>query len=190
MELAASCVGYCGADLKALCTEAAIRAFREKYPQVYTSDDKFLIDVESVTVEKYHFLEAMTTITPAAHRGSIVHSRPLSSVVAPCLHGPLRKAMSMISDIFPLSVSSELSKLSMLSYGSAIPLVYRPRLLLCGGEGVGLVNFRPLFYKLEKYGLHTKYTYSCSFPGSCRACNFTRIGKISCSFTWTSIPSF
>jgi len=34
-ELAASCVGYCGADLKALCTEAAIRAFRRKYPQVY-----------------------------------------------------------------------------------------------------------------------------------------------------------
>lgn len=159
MELAASCVGYCGADLKALCTEAAIRAFREKYPQVYTSDDKFLIDVESVTVEKCHFLEAMTTITPAAHRGSIVHSRPLSSVVAPCLHGPLRKAMNMISDIFPLSVSSELSKLSMLSYGSAIPLVYRPRLLICGGEGVGLVNFRPLFYKLEIYGLHTKYIY-------------------------------
>ncbi|KAJ8551138.1 hypothetical protein K7X08_000508 [Anisodus acutangulus] len=140
MELAASCVGYCGADLKALCTEAAICAFREKYPQVYTSDDKFLIDVLSVTVKKYHFLKVMTTITPAAHRGSIVHSRPLSSAVAPCLYGPLRKAMSIISDIFPLSVSSELSKLYMLSYGSAIPLVYRPRLLLCGSEGVGLAH--------------------------------------------------
>ncbi|CAH1443963.1 unnamed protein product [Lactuca virosa] len=34
LELTASCVGYSGADLKALCTEAAIRAFREKYPQV------------------------------------------------------------------------------------------------------------------------------------------------------------
>ncbi|XP_019253371.1 PREDICTED: ATPase family AAA domain-containing protein At1g05910 isoform X2 [Nicotiana attenuata] len=156
MELAASCVGYCGADLKALCTEAAIRAFREKYPQVYTSDDKFLIDVESVTVEKYHFLEAMTTITPAAHRGSIVHSRPLSSVVAPCLHEPLRKAMSMISDIFPLSVSSELSKVSMLSYGSAIPLVYRPRLLLCGGEGVGLDHVGPaILHELEKFPVHS-----------------------------------
>ncbi|XP_075088821.1 ATPase family AAA domain-containing protein At1g05910 isoform X1 [Nicotiana tabacum] len=156
MELAASCVGYCGADLKALCTEAAIRAFREKYPQVYTSDDKFLIDVESVTVEKCHFLEAMTTITPAAHRGSIVHSRPLSSVVAPCLHGPLRKAMNMISDIFPLSVSSELSKLSMLSYGSAIPLVYRPRLLICGGEGVGLDHVGPaILHELEKFPVHS-----------------------------------
>lgn len=141
LELAASCVGYCGADLKALCTEAAIRAFRERYPQVYTSDDKFLIDVDSVMVEKYHFLEAMSTITPAAHRGSIVNSRPLSPVLSPCLKGLLQKAMSIISEIFPaLTASSEVTKLSMISYGSAISLVYRPRLLLHGDYSVGLVN--------------------------------------------------
>ncbi|XP_022761765.1 ATPase family AAA domain-containing protein At1g05910 isoform X4 [Durio zibethinus] len=156
-ELAASCVGYCGADLKALCTEAAIRAFREKYPQVYTSDDKFLIDVDSVKVEKYHFIEAMSTITPAAHRGSIVHSRPLSLVVAPCLQRHLLEAMNSISDIFPpLTVSSELTKLSMLSYGSAIPLVYRPRLLLCGGDGSGLDHLGPaILHELEKFPVHS-----------------------------------
>lgn len=157
LELAASCVGYCGADLKALCTEAAIRAFREKYPQVYTSDDKFLIDVDSVKVEKYHFVEAMSTITPAAHRGSIVQSRPLSSVVAPCLQRHLKKAMNIISDIFPaLEVSSELAKLSMLSYGSAVPLVYRPQLLLYGGEGVGLDHLGPaILHELEKFPVHS-----------------------------------
>ncbi|KAF7850782.1 hypothetical protein BT93_L5023 [Corymbia citriodora subsp. variegata] len=156
-ELAASCVGYCGADLKALCTEAAIRAFRERYPQVYTSDDKFLIDVDSVKVEKYHFVEAMSTITPAAHRGSIVQSRPLSSAVAPCLKRHLQKAMACVSDIFPpLAVSSDLTKLSMLSYGSAIPLVYRPRLLLCGNEGVGLDHLGPaILHELEKFPVHS-----------------------------------
>jgi alpha-glucosidase (family GH31 glycosyl hydrolase) len=41
MKLAVSCVGYCGADLKALCTEAAIRVFRKMYSHVYASDDKF-----------------------------------------------------------------------------------------------------------------------------------------------------
>ncbi|KAL5539523.1 hypothetical protein UlMin_045178 [Ulmus minor] len=157
LELAASCVGYCGADLKALCTEAAIRAFREKYPQVYTSDDKFLIDVDSVRVKKYHFVEAMSTITPAAHRGAVVQSRPLSLVVAPCLQRHLRKAMGYISDIFtPLGVSSELTKLSLLSYGSAIPLVYRPRLLLCGGEGSGLDHVGPaILHELEKFPVHS-----------------------------------
>ncbi|XP_039055447.1 ATPase family AAA domain-containing protein At1g05910-like isoform X2 [Hibiscus syriacus] len=157
MELAATCVGYCGADLKALCTEAAIHAFREKYPQVYTSDDKFLIDVDSVKVEKYHFIEAMSTITPAAHRGSIVQSRPLSLVVAPCLQRHLQKVMNYISDIFPpLTVSSELTKLSMLSYGSAIPLVYRPRLLLCGADGFGLDHLGPsILHELEKFPVHS-----------------------------------
>ncbi|XP_075661051.1 ATPase family AAA domain-containing protein At1g05910 [Castanea sativa] len=157
LELAASCVGYCGADLKALCTEAAIRAFREKYPQVYTSDDKFVIDVDSVKVEKYHFVEAMSTITPAAHRGAVVHSRPLSSVVAPCLQRHLQNAMNTISDIFPpIAVSSELTKLSMLSYGSAIPLVYRPRLLLYGGEGTGLDHIGPaILHEMEKFPVHS-----------------------------------
>ncbi|KAL8485976.1 hypothetical protein ACS0TY_028037 [Phlomoides rotata] len=156
-ELAASCVGYCGADLKALCTEAAIRAFREKYPQVYTSDDKFIIDVDSVKVEKYHFLEAMSTITPAAHRGSIVNSRPLSPVVSPCLQSLLQKAMSIISDIFPaLTVSSDVSNLSMISYGSAVSLVYRPRLLLCGDDGVGLDHIGPaVLHELEKFPVHS-----------------------------------
>ncbi|RLN35577.1 hypothetical protein C2845_PM03G03100 [Panicum miliaceum] len=156
MELAASCVGYCGADLKALCTEAAIRAFREKYPQVYTSDDKFVIDVDSVSVEKYHFLEAMSTITPAAHRGSIVHSRPLSSVIAPCLKRHLDKIMERISDIFPFLSSVDFSKFSALSYGSSIPLVYRPRLLICGGESVGLDHVGPaVLHELEKFSVHS-----------------------------------
>ncbi|XP_047319146.1 ATPase family AAA domain-containing protein At1g05910 isoform X2 [Impatiens glandulifera] len=157
LELAASCVGYCGADLKALCTEAAIRAFREKYPQVYTSDDRFVIDVDSVKVEKYNFIEAMSTITPAAHRGAIVHSRPLSPAVAPCLRGHLQKVMNILTDIFPaLVISSELTKNSMLTYGSAIPLVYRPRLLLCGGEGVGLDHLGPaVLHELEKFPVHS-----------------------------------
>ncbi|XP_010268288.1 PREDICTED: ATPase family AAA domain-containing protein At1g05910 isoform X2 [Nelumbo nucifera] len=157
MELAASCVGYCGADLKALCTEAAIRAFREKYPQVYTSDDKFLIDVDSVKVEKYHFLDAMSTITPAAHRGSIVHSRPLPLVVAPCLQRHLHKVMDHISEIFPTSASSsDLGKFSMFSYGSAVPLVYRPRLLIYGEEGSGLDHVGPaVLHELEKFPVHS-----------------------------------
>ncbi|KAJ4844646.1 hypothetical protein Tsubulata_033637 [Turnera subulata] len=157
LELAASCVGYCGADLKALCTEAAIRAFRERYPQVYTSDDKFVIDVDSVRVEKYHFVEAMSTITPAAHRGAVVQSRPLSLVVAPCMQRHLKKAMHYISNIFPpVTVSSEFIKLSMLSYGTAIPLVYRPRLLLCGEDGSGLDHLGPaVLHELEKFPVHS-----------------------------------
>ncbi|KAM7473187.1 hypothetical protein LguiB_020478 [Lonicera macranthoides] len=84
MELTASCVAYYGVDLKALCTEAAIHAFREKYPQVYKSNEKFLIDIDSIKVEGYHFLEAMSTITPAAQRSSIMQSCPLPILKKQC----------------------------------------------------------------------------------------------------------
>ncbi|URD77293.1 Bromodomain protein 103 [Musa troglodytarum] len=156
LELAASCVGYCGADLKSLCTEAAIRAFREKYPQVYTSDDKFVIDVDSIKVEKHHFLEAMSTITPAAHRGSIVHSRPLSSIVAPCLERHLQRIMKHVSDIFPCLPAVDVSRLSVLSCGSALPLVYRPRLLIYGDASAGLDHVGPaVLHELEKFPVHS-----------------------------------
>ena len=76
--------------------------------EVYTSDDKYLIDVDSVRVEKYLFVEVMSTITPAAHRGAVVQYRILSLVVALCLQRHLCKAMGYIWDIFtPLVVPSE-----------------------------------------------------------------------------------
>ncbi|KAH0469392.1 hypothetical protein IEQ34_000950 [Dendrobium chrysotoxum] len=155
-ELAASCVGYCGADLKALCTEAAIRAFREKYPQVYTSDEKFIIDVNSINVQKFHFLEAMSTITPAAHRGSIVHSRPLSPIVSSFLQSHLQRIMKHIAEIFPFLSNSDISRLSVFSYGPTIPLVYRPRLLICGDESSGLDHIGPaILHELEKFPVHS-----------------------------------
>ncbi|KAG6515261.1 hypothetical protein ZIOFF_025653 [Zingiber officinale] len=156
MELAASCVGYCGADLKSLCTEAAIRAFREKYPQVYTSDEKFVIDVDSVRIERHHFLEAMSTITPSSHRGSIVHSRPLSSTVAPCLQRHLHRIMEQLSDIFSFLSNSDVSRLSAFSCGSGIPLVYRPRLLIYGDESAGLDHVgAAILHQLEKFPIHS-----------------------------------
>ncbi|GLJ11514.1 hypothetical protein SUGI_0169360 [Cryptomeria japonica] len=130
MELAAACMGYCGVDLQSLCIEAAINAFREKYPQIYTSDDKFVIDLDSVKVEKHDLLEAMSTITPIAHRGATVQSRPLS----------------------PFSPSCQVT---WISYGLSIPFVYRPRLLLCGKEGVGLDHIGPaVLHKLERFPVH------------------------------------
>lgn len=152
-ELAAACVGYCGADLKALCTEAAIGAFRKKYPQVYTSNDPLLIDVSSVQVKRLDFLEAMSTITPAAQRGTLVQSMPLSSIVSPCLQNQLTRIMDIIAGVFPMNKKESASKLpadredadqlaafSTLRYGSSFPFVYRPRLLICGKEAAGMVN--------------------------------------------------
>jgi SpoVK/Ycf46/Vps4 family AAA+-type ATPase len=61
-------VGYCGADLKALCTEAAMRALRRRYPQIYTSSQKLVIKQDEVMVLRADFADAMRAIQPAAHR--------------------------------------------------------------------------------------------------------------------------
>lgn len=36
-------MGYCGADLKALATEAALAALRRRYPQIYSSEGKLQV---------------------------------------------------------------------------------------------------------------------------------------------------
>ncbi|GLJ11480.1 hypothetical protein SUGI_0168500 [Cryptomeria japonica] len=86
--------------------------------------------LDSVKVENHDFLEAMSTITPTAHRGATVQSRPLS----------------------PFSPSCQVT---WISYGSSIPFVYRPRLLLCGKEGAGLDHIGPaVLHELERFPVH------------------------------------
>ncbi|RKP05259.1 hypothetical protein THASP1DRAFT_11316, partial [Thamnocephalis sphaerospora] len=57
--LASATKGYGGADLKALCTEAALRAIRRRYPQIYDSKQKLLLDPKSVHVAEADFVAAM-----------------------------------------------------------------------------------------------------------------------------------
>ncbi|GLJ11505.1 hypothetical protein SUGI_0169210 [Cryptomeria japonica] len=160
--------------------EAAINAFCEKYPQIYTSDDKFVIDLDYVKVEKHDFLEAMSTITPAAHRGATVQSRPLSPVIVPCLQGQLKIISDYISDIFYIVAkgdkkdslndsSCHLAKLLGFPYGSSIPFVYRPRLLLCGKEGAGLDHIGPtVLHELERFPMDCLGLPSLLFDPSAR----------------------
>ena len=118
------------------------------------SDEQFVIDVESVEVERRHFLEAVSAITPASHRGAVTYARPFSGVIAPCLEGHLQTIVKKLSEIFPVmkgetpssnqSDSEEDESPEQLArlfgLGLSGPLVYRPKLLLCGREGAGLVS--------------------------------------------------
>lgn len=57
-HLAENTVGYCGADLKSLCAEAALVALRYKYPQIYNSKQKLLIDVTTINVSLIHLFKS------------------------------------------------------------------------------------------------------------------------------------
>lgn len=117
-----------------------------------------MIDVDSVEVERRHFLEAISAITPASHRGAVTYARPFSAVIAPLLEGHLRTIMKKLCDIFPVmngeSRSSnqsdsdddespeQLARLFGLGCGG--PMVYRPKFLVHGWEGTGLVRLKSL----------------------------------------------
>ncbi|GMF30344.1 unnamed protein product [Phytophthora lilii] len=101
-ELAEQTVGYCGADIKALCAEAALCSLRRVYPQVYASEDKLLINLDKVMVARGDFVKAAKKITPASHRAVSSFASPLPRAVKGLLQGQLKKVLRDVAHNFPL----------------------------------------------------------------------------------------
>lgn len=100
-EVADQCVGYCGADIKALCTEAALFALRRRYPQIYASKKKLVLDVSTVRVSGKDFAKAIKTMVPACQRAVVAPGRALSTSIKPLLHEVLRTSWNIVTRIFP-----------------------------------------------------------------------------------------
>ncbi|VVD03979.1 unnamed protein product [Leptidea sinapis] len=73
-----------GSDLKALCSEAVLKALRRVYPQVYESEHALLIDPENVEVARCDLEDAMCSLVAAGSRNAPMcvrrlppHCRPL-----------------------------------------------------------------------------------------------------------------
>ncbi len=93
-SLSKKCLGYCGADLKALCTEASLAALRRCYPQVYTSDARLKIDVQRIQICGRDFDQAMTKIVAASRRSRATPVRALPRHLEPLLLEPMRGALA------------------------------------------------------------------------------------------------
>nr|XP_033789638.1 ATPase family AAA domain-containing protein 2 isoform X2 [Geotrypetes seraphini] len=100
-ELAEKCVGYCGADIKFVCTEAALSALRRRYPQIYTSNQKLQLDVSSINITSKDFVVAMQKIVPASQRAVVSPGQALSSVIKPLLQNTLNKILGALQRVFP-----------------------------------------------------------------------------------------
>ncbi|KAM4042046.1 ATPase family AAA domain-containing protein 2B isoform 2-T3 [Anomaloglossus baeobatrachus] len=100
-ELAEKCVGYCGADIKALCTEAALTALRRRYPQIYASSQKLQLDVSSVVLGAHDFYHAMTNIVPASQRAVMSPGHALSLVIRPLLQRTFTDIICALHKVFP-----------------------------------------------------------------------------------------
>lgn len=100
-SVAERCIGYCGADLKALCTETALRALRRQYPEIYTSAEKLQIETSRINVAAVDFADAMKAITPASQRSVKPAGRRLPAETAPLLEEDLRRALGQLSRLMP-----------------------------------------------------------------------------------------
>ncbi|XP_023612221.1 ATPase family AAA domain-containing protein 2B isoform X4 [Myotis lucifugus] len=109
-ELAEKCVGYCGADIKALCTEAALIALRRRYPQIYASSHKLQLDVSSIVLSAQDFYHAMQNIVPASQRAVMSSGHALSSIIRPLLERSFNSILAVLQKVFPHAEISQSDK--------------------------------------------------------------------------------
>ncbi|KAL8874214.1 MAG: hypothetical protein Q9174_000406, partial [Haloplaca sp. 1 TL-2023] len=123
-EVAALTKGYGGADLRALCTEAALNAVQRRYPQIYRSNEKLQIDPASISVSVKDFLISVKNLIPSSERSTTSGASPLPSHVEPLLRHPLAEIENVVGEILPRK-QFERSR------------IFRPRLLIRGLPGMG-----------------------------------------------------
>ena len=126
--------GYAGADLKALCTEAALCALHRVYPQIYRSERKLKLDHSRIRVEADDFLQAMQKITPSSHRAGPQHADPMPSYLRGLLGTLCEQSIEAAHAVFPFFTSdlghTNLLQRRALTEADSPALCFRPRLVL------------------------------------------------------------
>ncbi|KAL6257281.1 hypothetical protein P5V15_012209 [Pogonomyrmex californicus] len=144
--LAEKATGYCGSDLRALCTEAVLQGLRRTYPQIYMTNDRLLLDPERVEVKKRDFIQASSMLVPSSHRVAPCAGRKLQPFMEPLLAPPLEELLNLVKGIFPQAVNPTMAKMKSAKG------IHRPRLLISGGslsEGQGPHLAQALLYCME-----------------------------------------
>lgn len=96
--------GYGGADLRALCTEAALNSIQRKYPQIYQSNQKLKVDPTKVKVIAKDFMHAIDKIVPSSARSTSSSSAPLPQHLKCLLEPQFNEIVSKLNDLLPNSI--------------------------------------------------------------------------------------
>lgn len=150
-QLAALTKGYGGADLRSLCTEAALNAVQGTFPQIYSSDKKLLIDPSEIKVQAKDFMISVNKIVPSSERSAASGAAPLKSSVEPLLRDAFAKVSSVIDEIIPQKKPTTALEEALyddrndengfekenLQREFESSRINRPRLLISGLEGMG-----------------------------------------------------
>lgn len=183
-QLAELTKGYGGADLRALCTEAALNAVQGTYPQIYASDKKLIIDPSTIKVLAKDFMISVNKIVPSSERSAASGAVPLKKDVEPLLRRPLQEITGMVDKAIPRKRKA--TALEEAAYDDRddelgfereamqrqfeSSRVFRPRLLIKGLQGMGQQYLgAALLSKLE--GLHVQnFGLSVLLADSTRVC--------------------
>lgn len=114
-ELAKITKGYGGADLRSLCTEAALNAIQGTYPQIYKTNERLLLDPKQIKVLAKDFMISVKKMIPSSERSAPSGAAPLESSVEPLLREALTKITNLLDDVLP--ERKKLTALEEAEYG-------------------------------------------------------------------------
>ena len=100
-DLADLTKGYGGADLRALCTEAALNAVQRRYPQIYKTNEKLLIKPETISISAKDFMISIKKIIPSSERSVSSGAAPLPKSIEPLLREPLQEIKNLLAEVLP-----------------------------------------------------------------------------------------
>ncbi|KAF7969130.1 hypothetical protein HWV62_28250 [Athelia sp. TMB] len=158
--------GYGGADLRALCTEAALNAVQRRYPQIYKSDERLLLNPQSIEVGLRDFMISIKKLVPSSARSTSSSATPLPQQFLPLLLNNFEQVKQVISKVLPITKKltaleeaeweedSEEGALEREMTNQAMETlrVYRPRVILHGPVGMGQNYVGPAaLHHLEGY---------------------------------------
>jgi SpoVK/Ycf46/Vps4 family AAA+-type ATPase len=144
--------GYGGADLRALCTEAALNAMQRTYPQIYSSNEKLKVDPDKIKITAKDFMLSVKKMIPSSERSTSSGAAPLPRLVEPLLRDQLKEIENVVDGLIPLKNKTTALQEAMFEqyedddngFGRETlqqefekSRVFRPRLLIGGEPGMG-----------------------------------------------------
>ncbi|KAJ5054554.1 uncharacterized protein L3040_000825 [Drepanopeziza brunnea f. sp. 'multigermtubi'] len=144
--------GYGGADLRALCTEAALNAIQRTYPQIYSSNEKLLVDQDKIKVTAKDFMLSVKKMIPSSERSTSSGAAPLPKAIEPLLRHQLKEIEQILDGLIPIKKKTTALQEAMfeqyededhgfgretLQQDFEKSRVFRPRLLISGQPGMG-----------------------------------------------------
>ncbi|BGP44653.1 TAT-binding protein-like protein 7, AAA ATPase [Rhodotorula kratochvilovae] len=148
-ELAKLTKGYGGADLRALCTEAALNAVQRTYPQIYKTNDRLVIKPETISVTARDFIVSQKNLIPSTARSTSSSAAPIPPQLLPLLSTSFDHAKTALAKVLP-----EVKRVNVLEEAEFVEdgggfekekmmqafeqlRVFRPRMIICGEPGMG-----------------------------------------------------